>query len=137
MTRLSDIMTTQLTTTDAGATLKEVAGLMAQEDIGSVLIMDGDALRGIITDRDIVVRAVAFGHDFGTPVTDYTTGDVYTMDADADLADAAREMAARQIKRLPVTRDGRVVGIVSLADLANLGGTDADQTALEGISKPT
>ena len=137
MTKLSDIMTMTLTTTDAGATLKEVAGLMAQEDIGSVLIMDGDDLRGIITDRDIVVRAVAFGHDFGTPVTDYTTGDVYTMDAETDVKVAARERAARQVKRLPVTRDGKVVGIVSLADLANLDGSSADQTALEGISKPT
>ncbi|THF83586.1 CBS domain-containing protein [Deinococcus sp. KSM4-11] len=137
MTKLSDIMTMQLTTTDAGATLKEVATLMAQEDIGSVLIMDGDDLRGIITDRDIVVRAVAFGHDFGTPVTDYTTEGVYSMDADTDVQDAAREMAGRQIKRLPVTRGGKVVGIVSLADLANLEGSTADKTALEGISKPT
>ncbi|WP_309572609.1 CBS domain-containing protein [Deinococcus sp.] len=136
MATLKDIMTMDLTTTDAGATLKEVATLMRQDDVGSVLIMDGDTLSGIITDRDIVIRAVAYGHDFGTPVTDYTTGDVHSMDVDSDVKDAAREMAARQVKRLPVTRDGKVVGIVSLADLANLEGSTADQTALEGISKP-
>jgi CBS domain-containing protein len=137
MTTLKDIMTPDLTTVDPRATLKEVATLMKEQGIGNVLIMDGDMLTGIITDRDIVVRAVAYGHDFGTPATDYATGDVFTMSADTPVEAAAREMSHRQLRRLPVTEDGRVTGIVSLGDLAVRARTGADETALKGISQPT
>ncbi|MCD0164952.1 CBS domain-containing protein [Deinococcus sp. 12RED42] len=137
MTTLSDIMTSDLTTVDRGATLKEVALLMREQDIGNVLIMDGDTLAGILTDRDIVVRAVAYGHDLGSEASDYATGNVFTLDAAADVAEAAREMAQRQLRRLPVTRNGRVVGIVSLADLATRTHSGADEQALQGISQPT
>ncbi|MBX8466340.1 CBS domain-containing protein [Deinococcus sp. RIT780] len=137
MTTLSDIMTSDLTTVDRGATLKEVALLMREQDIGNVLIMDGDTLAGILTDRDIVVRAVAYGHDLGSEASDYATGNVFTLDAAADVAEAAREMAQRQLRRLPVTRDGRVVGIVSLADLATRTHSGVDEQALQGISQPT
>ncbi|GGR71048.1 CBS domain-containing protein [Deinococcus seoulensis] len=137
MTTLTDIMTSELTTVDRGATLKEVALLMREQDIGNVLIMDGDTLVGIITDRDIVIRAVAYGHDLGTAASDYATGEVFSMDAATTVAEAAAEMAARQLRRLPVTRDGQVVGIVSLADLATRARTGADEQALQGISQPT
>ncbi|MDV6375032.1 CBS domain-containing protein [Deinococcus arenicola] len=137
MTTLKDIMTADLTTVDNRATLKEVAGLMKEQGIGNVLIMDADSLTGIITDRDIVVRAVAYGHDFGTPASDYATGDVFTMAADTDVQEAAREMSKRQLRRLPVTDGSKVVGIVSLGDLAVRASTGADEMALQGISQPT
>ncbi|MEW6421976.1 MAG: CBS domain-containing protein [Deinococcota bacterium] len=137
MPTLRDIMTPDLITVDPHATLKEVATLMLEQDIGAVLVVDGDRPRGIITDRDIVIRAVAYGHDSGTPVTDYTTGDVFTMEAETSVEDAAREMAQRQLRRLPVTEHGRVVGMVSLGDLANRTVGGLDQEALEGISVPT
>lgn len=136
MTSLSDIMTRELTTVDSQATLKEVATLMREQDIGNVLIMEGETLRGIITDRDIVVRAVAYGHDFGTPASDYATGGVFTLDASTDVREAAQVMGERQLRRLPVTEGGKVVGIVSLGDLAVRADTNADQQALEGISQP-
>lgn len=129
-------MTPDPVVVDPMATLKEVATLMLEQDIGSVVVVDNDRPTGIITDRDIVVRAVAYGHDFGTPVTDYTTGDVFTLDAGASIEDAAREMADRQLHRLPVTENGRVVGMVSLGDLANRTVGGMDQEALEGISVP-
>lgn len=137
MTTLKDIMTSDLTTVDTRATLKEVALHMKEQGIGNVLIMDGETLTGIITDRDIVVRAVAYGHDFGTPASDYATGDVFTMTADTRVDEAAREMSHRQLRRLPVTEGSQVVGIVSLGDLAVRAHTDADETALKGISQPT
>lgn len=137
MTTLKDIMTPDLTTVDTGATLKEVATHMKEQGIGNVLIMDGDLLTGIITDRDIVVRAVAYGHDFGTPASDYATGDVFTMTADTTVEEAAREMSHRQLRRLPVTEGSRLVGIVSLGDLAVRAYTGVDETALKGISQPT
>jgi CBS domain-containing protein len=137
MPTLQDIMTRTPMTVDPQATLQEVATLMLEQDIGSVLVMDGDRLRGVITDRDIVIRAVAYGHDSGTPVTDYTTGDVFCMDVNTDVAEAAREMAQRQLRRLPVTEGDRVVGIVSLGDLAVRTSGEADEKALQGISQPT
>ncbi|GMA14026.1 CBS domain-containing protein [Deinococcus metallilatus] len=137
MPTLRDIMTPDPVTVDPMATLKEVATLMLEQDIGSVLVVENDRPTGIITDRDIVIRAVAYGHDFGTPVTDYTTGDVFTMDANASIEDAAREMADRQLHRIPVTENGRLVGMVSLGDLANRTVGGMDQEALEGISVPT
>ena len=130
-------MTPNPVTVDPQATLKEVATLMLEQDIGAVLVMDGDRPSGIITDRDIVIRAVAYGHDYGTAVTDYTTGSVFTMEADTDVQQAAREMADRQLRRLPVTEGGRVVGMVSLGDLAVRTGGSADETALQGVSQPS
>lgn len=130
-------MTRDLTTVDGGATLKEVANLMREQDIGNVLIMDGERLAGIVTDRDIVIRAVAYGHDLGSPVTDYSSDNVFTMDAGSSVQDAAQEMANRQLRRLPITEEGKVVGIVSLADLATNATGRADEQALQGISQPT
>ncbi len=130
-------MTRDLTTVDGGATLKEVANLMREQDIGNVLIMDGERLAGIVTDRDIVIRAVAYGHDLGSPVTDYSSDNVFTMDASSSVQDAAQEMANRQLRRLPITEEGKVVGIVSLADLATNATGRADEQALQGISQPT
>ncbi|WP_104989798.1 CBS domain-containing protein [Deinococcus sp. NW-56] len=137
MPTLREIMTPNPVTVDPQATLKEVATLMLEQDIGAVLVMDGDRPSGIITDRDIVIRAVAYGHDYGTAVTDYTTGSVFTMEADADVQEAAREMADRQLRRLPVTDGGKIVGMVSLGDLAVRAGGSADETALQGVSQPS
>ncbi|ANE42700.1 CBS domain-containing protein [Deinococcus puniceus] len=134
---LRDIMTRDLTTVDGGATLKEVATLMREQDIGNVLIMDGERLAGIVTDRDIVIRAVAYGHDLGSAITDYASDNVFTMDASSSVQDAAQEMSNRQLRRLPITEDGKVVGIVALADLATNATGRADEQALQGISQPT
>lgn len=136
MTTLKDIMTKDLTSVDSRTSLKEVASLMKKNDIGNVLIMEGDRLRGIITDRDIVVRAVAEGHDCAKPVGDYATGDVFTMEGSTSVKDAAKAMADKQLRRLPVTEGGKVVGIVSLGDLAVRTDTGADEKALQGISQP-
>ena len=130
-------MTPNPVTVDPQATLKEVATLMLEQDIGAVLVMNGDRPSGIITDRDIVIRAVAYGHDYGTAVTDYTTGDVFMLEADTSVEDAAEEMGRQQLRRIPVTENGRVVGIVSLGDLAVRASGDADEQALKGVSVPT
>lgn len=137
MPTLRDIMTPNPITVDPQATLKEVATLMLEQDIGAVLVMEGERPTGIITDRDIVIRAVAYGHDSGTAVTDYTTGDVFTMDADTSVEDAADEMGRQQLRRIPVTENGRVVGMVSLGDLAVRASGNADEQALQGVSVPS
>ncbi len=137
MPNVKDLMTTGLVTTDPDATLKEVAELMLENDIGVVLIMEDQRLRGLITDRDIVVRAVAFGHDYGTPVRDYLTEAPETIDGDTEAREAADTMARLQVRRLPVTANGKVVGILSLGDLAVKGMVEASEEALEGVSQTT
>ena len=137
MAPIRTIMTRDLVTADKDATLKEVAALMADNDIGNVLFIDGGKLVGIITDRDIVVRAVAFGRDPGNVALDHATADPFTLDLDTEIMAAAAQMGERQIRRLPVTEHGKVVGIVSLGDLSNRSLGNADQQALEGISTPT
>lgn len=138
MTTLKDIMTKDLTTVDGKTTLREVAQKMKSDDIGNVLIMDGDKLVGIVTDRDIVVRAVADGKDTSAPVLDFATRDVFTMPCSTSVEEAAKAMADKQLRRLPVTDSstGKVGGIVSLADLSIRTSGNADQKALEGISQP-
>ncbi|RJF72490.1 CBS domain-containing protein [Deinococcus cavernae] len=138
MTTLKEIMTKDLTTVDGKTTLREVAQKMKAEDIGNVLIMDDDTLVGIVTDRDIVVRAVADGKDTNAPVSDFATRDVFTMPCKTTVEEAARAMAEKQLRRLPVTdtETGNIGGIVSLADLSTRTSGNADQKALEGISQP-
>ncbi|MGX9688052.1 CBS domain-containing protein [Deinococcus wulumuqiensis] len=138
MTILKDIMTRDLTTVSGSATLREVAQKMKAEDIGNVLILDGDKLTGIITDRDIVIRAVADGEDTSAAVGQFATGDVFTMHCHTDVKEAAKAMADRQLRRLPVTdhQSGELIGIVSLADLSTRTSGGADEKALEGISQP-
>ena len=124
------------------APIAEVAALMRRHHVGDVVVIGVQQQEqrvpiGIITDRDIVIRAVAYGHDLGSAATDYATGSVFTMNADTSVQDAAKAMADRQLRRLPVTDSDRVVGIVSLADLATRASGGADEQALQGISQPT
>lgn len=118
--------------------LSQVAGLMETEDTGAVLVLDGDRLVGMITDRDIVVRAVAKEKDpRGMPSREISSGELVTVGPDQDLSDALRLMAQHQVRRLPVVdEENRLVGVVSQADIA----LDANDTSVgemvAEISKP-
>jgi CBS domain-containing protein len=118
--KLSDIMTSNPRTVAGSAMLTDAARLMREDDIGDVLVVgDDQQLRGIITDRDIVVRAVAEQRDPGrTKVEDICSSDVTACRPDDDLDRAVQIMRKQAIRRLPVVEDGRPVGIVSLGDLA-------------------
>ena len=114
-----DLMTTHPVSLDAQTLLVDAARQMADNGIGDVLVCDGDHLRGIVTDRDIVVRAVAEGRDLNS----VTLGDVCTSDlvtlAPSDSVDAAiRLMGDHAIRRIPVVEGDRPVGIVAIGDLA-------------------
>ena len=127
-----DVMTTDLVTCSASAPVKDAAGYMRDRNIGDVLVVDDGSVRGIVTDRDIVVRCVAEGAD----VREAKVGDVCsvrltTVAPDASIEEAARIMRDNALRRLPVVDGGRPVGIVTLGDLA----VDADpRSALGGIS---
>jgi CBS domain-containing protein len=106
--------------------LSEVAEVMETEDVGAVPVVEGDRLVGIVTDRDIVVRAIAKGKDpRGMPASEASSRELVTVSPDDDLSDALKLMAQYQVRRLAVTADERLVGLVSQADVA-LQGKDKD-----------
>jgi CBS domain-containing protein len=118
MPTLADVMATDLTIVHPGATVAEAAQMMSVHHVGSALVMDGDQLVGIFTERDIV-RALASDFDAaGHVVGASMTRDPRTMDAAATTGEALDLMLGEGFRHLPVTDEGRVVGIVSLRDLA-------------------
>jgi CBS domain-containing protein len=117
--RVGDIMTADVKTVSPGDTFAEAAKVLATNRISSVVVKDGDDVAGIITERDIV-RGVADDVDVGTvTVGDRMTRDLATVDAKTDVADAARLMAERRIRHLPVVDKGSLAGIISIRDLTN------------------
>ena len=118
MPTLKDIMTANPVTCTSDATIQDVARLMDERDIGDVILMDGDSIAGIVTDRDIVIRGLAQGLDGTASVSEVCTTDIVTLSPSDDVSKAAKLMADKAIRRLPVVEGGRPVGIVSLGDLA-------------------
>ncbi|HYM80620.1 MAG TPA: CBS domain-containing protein [Candidatus Limnocylindria bacterium] len=121
------------------STLQEAARKMKDLDVGSLPICDRDRLSGVLTDRDIVIRSVAAGQDpKSTQVRNVMTPEVIYCFEDQGVEDAARIMEEKQVRRLMVlNREKRLVGIVSLADLAVDAGDDVlSGEALEAISAP-
>jgi CBS domain-containing protein len=114
-----DLMTSDPASVAPDATISEAARLMRDRDTGAILVCEGSRVRGIVTDRDIAVRAVAEGSDPGsTPVSQIASTDVAAVSPDSDVDDAIRMMREQAIRRLPVVQDGRPVGILSIGDLA-------------------
>ncbi len=106
-------------TVPADTTLIEAARLMRDADIGDVLVSDGERLRGVVTDRDLVVRGLAEElTPTGTTVAQLCTRDVVTVHPDDDVQQAVRLMRQAAVRRLPVVDGDRLVGVVSLGDLA-------------------
>ena len=116
---VNDVMTHDPRTVGPGDTLVEAARVMRDADVGSVVVEDEGQASGILTDRDIVVRAVADGREpESTLVGDIATSGITTVTADQDLDDAIRVMREQDVRRVPVVQDGRPVGILSLGDVA-------------------
>ena len=117
--KVDEVMTHDPRTVAAGDTLVEAARAMRDADVGDVIVVDHGRVAGIVTDRDIVVRAVAEERDpASTPVRDICSATVITVTHDQDLDDAIRLMREHDVRRLPVVQDGRPIGILSLGDLA-------------------
>lgn len=116
---VKDVMSRSLVAVLPGDTAEEAARLMRDHNIGSVPVVSGGQLRGILTDRDIVLRCVAQGKDpTRTRAGDLMTGQVAYVTPNQTVHDAVQMMAAEQVRRLPVVRDGYIDGMVSLADIA-------------------
>lgn len=136
--KAKDVMTQDPATLGPDATLGEAATLMRQEDCGSIPIVDDGRLVGIVTDRDIVIRAVAAGKDpRSTKVSEVMSADPVCISADTDIDEAAKVMAERQIRRLPVVEDGKLAGILVIGQIARRE-PDEQQTGetLKEISRP-
>jgi CBS domain-containing protein len=116
---VSDVMTKDPAVLDMMDTAADAATMMRERDIGDVIVREGDHVGGIVTDRDIVVRAVAENRN-PTTVTlgEICSRDVTTLSPDDSVSEAIKLMSDRALRRLPVVDSGRPVGIVSLGDLA-------------------
>lgn len=112
-------MTINPRTVKVDDTVKDAAVVMRDSDIGDVIVIEDGQVTGILTDRDIVVRAVAEGRDAeSTTVSEICTSGIQAIEPDASVDDALRMMREEDIRRLPVVKNGRPVGIISLGDLA-------------------
>jgi CBS domain-containing protein len=117
--RLGDVMTEPVVTAAAHATVGEVAELMRDRNVGSVVILDeGDHAYAMITDRDVALTVAADGVDRRAEVSAFATKPIVTGDIEMDLEEAAALMVQHRIRRLPVMNESGLVGIVTLDDLA-------------------
>lgn len=116
---IREVMSQNPQTLPQTATVMEAAQSMRRHDIGDVVVMDDGRLCGILTDRDIVVRALAEGKDPArTKVGDICSRELITVSADRSVGEAVRLMREHAIRRLPVEERGRIIGMLSLGDLA-------------------
>ncbi|MBS1133420.1 MAG: inosine-5-monophosphate dehydrogenase [Burkholderiaceae bacterium] len=136
MKKISEVMTSEVQVVQPDDTVQDAAAMMAEQDVGALPVCDGSRLQGMITDRDIAVRAVANGRDSDTPVREVMSEDVIWCSEDDDTQDVLGRMGDRQIRRIPVVDANRnLVGIVSLGDLAIEDEENVDE-ALRSISMP-
>lgn len=116
---ISDIMAKDLATVESSSNISDAARLMRDKDTGAIIVTDGGQLSGILTDRDIAVRAVAEGLDpDSTSAGEISTRDTITLDPSSSIGDAIGAMREANIRRVPVVDNGNPVGILSLGDLA-------------------
>jgi CBS domain-containing protein len=135
--KVSEVMTRDVQTVRPDQPVKEAASAMLNADAGSIPVIDGERLIGMITDRDIAVRGVAKGYGPDTPVRELMTDEIICVRDDDDVDDIASKMSEAQVRRLPVIDDQeRLCGIVSLGDLSRDADEDAAVEALEGITEP-
>lgn len=117
--RASEIMTKNVRHAPPNATLREVAEMMRDGDMGAVPVVDDGKLIGIVTDRDIVVRAVSTGKTADSPISEAMTTELFTVASEDFVFEAIRLMGDKQVRRIPVVNnDGSLAGIIAMADVA-------------------
>lgn len=108
-------------------TVRDAAALMESANVGALLVMDGDRLVGIVTDRDIVVRAVAGAYPADARIDSFMSTNIVAVDADADVHEAYRILGTRGVRRLPVVSDEGIVGMLTVDDLLVGVATDLER----------
>lgn len=138
MKTVREVMTTNVDCCTPLDNVFEVAVKMRDLNVGAIPVVEDGRLMGMITDRDLVVRGIAEKRPNSSPVTEVMTNEVITVSPDTSVQEAAEQMAEHQIRRLPVVENGRLVGIVSLGDLATYRYSDESAgRALSSISEQT
>ncbi|HEU5016874.1 MAG TPA: CBS domain-containing protein [Pseudolabrys sp.] len=134
---VNEIMSPDVTVASPAQSIQEAAKTMARLDAGVLPVGENDRLVGMVTDRDIAVRGVAAGMTPDTPIEKIMSREVKYCFEDDDVGDIAANMSDIKLRRLPVlNHDKRLVGIVSLADIATIDGPESAGAALTGISEP-
>ncbi|PIB90124.1 CBS domain-containing protein [Caulobacter sp. FWC2] len=135
--KVSDAMTSQVSVARPTDTIRQVAQTMAKVESGVVPVVEDGKVVGVVTDRDIVLRVVAEGRSFDSPISDaMSDGEVLSVKEDDVLADATAKMATNQVRRLVVLNDaGALTGILSLGDVAKDYGAKQVGKTLEEISQ--
>lgn len=136
--QVRDLMNPSVVTVSAGDSAALAARMLSRHNVGALPVCSADGrLRGIVTDRDIVLRCIAAEDDPAqTPVRDVMTRGCYTVTPQDDCREATRLMSARQVRRLPVVQGGKLVGMLSLGDLAKCSACDMEASrALSEISE--
>ena len=122
---IRDVMTPNPRTVSASDSIQNPARIMRDADTGAVPVVENRRPVGTLTDRDIVIRAVADGGQVSSPVRDIVTGKVVVATPDMSTREASELMSEHQVRRLPVVENERLVGIVSIGDLAVKEGRDS------------
>lgn len=135
--RIDEIMTTDVETCKPDSTLQEVASKMREINVGSIPICHEGQLIGIVTDRDIVIRGIAEQIPTEAPISEILSADVITGSGSLSVEEVAELMAAHKIRRLPIVANDRLIGIVSIGDLAteDLSGNHYAEEAIIEISE--
>ena len=135
--KIRDIMSRQIASLNTDDSVEKAAQLMKAYNVGSIPICAQNSVVGIVTDRDIALRAVANGEDGSEPIRDVMTANPIVGTPDMDVDDAVRLMSEKQIRRLPIVENNSLVGMVSLGDISiEPKLQDNAEIALKNISKP-
>ena len=118
MPTVKDLMTKNVVTIDVNKTVVEAAALMSENDIGDLIVMEDNIPVGIVTERDFVRRVLAEGKSTESKVSEVMTSPLKVIDPEAPIKEAARRMVNKRIRRLPVIKDNKLVGIITAADFA-------------------
>ena len=115
---VEEIMTDEVHTTTSDMTVKAAAEAMSKRKIGSLIVVDGNKLRGIITERDIMLKVVSLGKDASKiKVKDVMTKELIYIEPECEIDEAAQKMVDNQIKKLPVVSDNRLIGMITAMDI--------------------
>jgi CBS domain-containing protein len=118
MPKVKDVMTKTVVTVESNKTVTEAAALMAENDVSNLIVMEDNTPIGIITERDFVRRVLAKEKNPQTKISEVMSTPLRVIDPDATLKEAARRMVRKRIRRLPVIKDNKLVGIITAADFA-------------------
>jgi CBS domain-containing protein len=133
--KVSEVMTAQVASAQPSSTIKAVGKMMSEVDSGAIPVVEDGRIVGLVTDRDIVLRAVAENADLDAAVSTIMSGEVQTCGEEDTVAEAVGKMSSLKIRRLVVVNDvGRMVGMISLGDISKDYGAKQVGKTLEEIS---